>query len=186
MSIQSKNHSEFNMKNSVKRNKVPFFMVLFFVLISSMVLSAQDKERIEIYSLDQITGNTSLKISLPNYIKPEKINPLISELKSSIYINNGVVNVQGEKPVKAYLDLSSLAKPISSNRAFDNVEIVVLTIENQRDLFSKINLDNLSAFTKLKYIHIVCRIDCNQNQITTALNSTSNNYVIIYSVEKQS
>ncbi len=101
-------------------------------------------------------------------------------------MNGGVLKVRGEKPVRAYLDLNSLSKPISRNVAFDNVELVVINIENQSDLFSKINLDNLSGFTKLKYIQIVCRVDCNQNQISNALISSLKNYVIIYSVEKQS
>jgi hypothetical protein len=174
------------MKNSGNTYKRTFLLVLFSVLISTMVLSAQERENLEIYSLDQLTENTSFRSSLPNYIKPENINPLISQLKPSVYIKGGVVNIQGEKPVRAYLDINSLSRPIARNSAFDNVELVVITIENERDLSSRINLDNLSGFTKLKYIQIVCWVDCNQNQISTALISTIKNYVVIYSVEKQS
>tara|TARA_R110002072_G_scaffold2867_5_gene22354 strand:+ start:15631 stop:16188 length:558 start_codon:yes stop_codon:yes gene_type:complete len=185
MILTTFNNYEFFKKNSnFKLGRL--VILVFFLILSSTFLNAQDKEGIEIYSIEQLSQNTTLRSVLPNYVKPENIIPLITELKPSIFLNGGVLKVRGEKPVRAYLDLNSLSKPISRNVAFDNVELVVINIENQSDLFSKINLDNLSGFTKLKYIQIVCRVDCNQNQISNALISSLKNYVIIYSVEKQS
>ncbi|MCR9183293.1 MAG: hypothetical protein NXH73_10235 [Flavobacteriaceae bacterium] len=175
----------FNKNSTFKMGKL-IFLVFFSFLSSTSIMNAQDKERIEMFSFEQLSQNSTTKSVLPNYLKPENIIPLITELKPSIKMEGGVFTIQGEKPVKAYLDIRSLKSPIPRNVVFDNVELVVINIENQSDLFSQINLDNLSGFTKLKYIQIVCRVDCNQNQISNALISSLKNYVIIYSVEKQS
>jgi|GEM_PF-3450404 len=181
----STNLDFYNKKSTFKIGRL-IILVFFSIFLSVSILNAQEREGIEIFSFEQLSQNSNLKSVLPNYVKPDNIIPLITDLKPSVFFNGGAFNIQGEKPVRAYLDLRSLQRPISRNAVFDNVELVIINIENQRDLFTQINLDNLSGFTKLKYIQIVCRVDCNQNQISNALISSIKNYVIIYSVEKQS
>ncbi|MEX0996108.1 MAG: hypothetical protein WDZ45_03575 [Flavobacteriaceae bacterium] len=186
MSSTTFNEYESFKKNSILKPNRLLILVFFAILSSTVLVNAQDREGTEIYSLEQLTSNTSLKSELPDNIKPETIIPLITDLQSTVYINNGIMKVRGENPVRVYLDLNSLSKPLTKNTKFDNVELVKIYIENERDLFSKINLDNLSVFTKLKYIHIVCRVDCSKDQVSSALISETNKYVVIYSVEKQS
>lgn len=186
MGIATFNNLEFFKKDSAFKIGRQIVLVFFLIFSPTVFLNAQSKEGVEIYSYEQLTQNTSFKPAFPNYVNPEVIIPLITDLKSTVYISNGSVKVKGENPVRAYLDLNSLSKQNDNFKNFPNVELVKIYIENERDLFSKINIDNLSEFTKLKYIYIVCRVDCNQNQISNALISSLKNYVIIYSVEKQS
>lgn len=168
---------------AVGKSTLLLFLPVFF--FSSTVFS-QEKEPIEMYSINELTSQNNLKSSLPNYIKPENINPLIYDLKSSIYFTNGTYKIKGENPVRVYLDVNSAGKQISRVSDFDNIEIAIISIESERDLFSRINLENLSGFTKLKYVYIVCKIDCTESQVLNSLENSSKNYVIIYSVEKQS
>lgn len=186
MSFKSNNHKWSTMKTfNIKIEKTIVFVIVL-TLFSATTIFAQERDQYELYSLEQITEGNNLRSALPSYIKPENINPLISELKPSIYMRGGVIQNQSENAVRAYLDLNSLNSTINRIPAYDNVELVVIYIENMSELSGRINLDNLSGFTKLKYVQIVCRVNCNQNQISNALISTAKNYVVIYSVEIES
>lgn len=186
MSITTNNSRNFLIKKLNSKFERTFYLVLLSVFTTITALHAQEREATTIYSVEQLSSEPTFRTTLPSFIKPENINPLIFDLKPSVYYANGTYKVKGDKPVRVYLDMNSVRNQISRVPDFDNVEMAIIKIESERDLFSRINLDNLAGFTKLKYVYIVCNVDCTESQVLNSINSSIKNYVIIYNVEKQS
>lgn len=167
--------------NCILKATVWFVGIVFLTATTSYA-----QESVEIVELNQLSTTSNLKTTLPSYIKPEIILPLIKDNVSSVKLENGTVKFFGEKALRAELDFRSASSKIVRQPRFDNVEIVTIRISNPSDLFSKINLTYLGGFTKLKYVYIICSFQCSESQIINSLIFGDKDYLIIYTVENQS
>ncbi|PKP24908.1 MAG: hypothetical protein CVU03_10215 [Bacteroidetes bacterium HGW-Bacteroidetes-2] len=167
--------------NCILKVAVWFVGIFFFTATTSY-----SQESVKIFEINQLNSASSLKSTLPSYIKPEKILPLINNNISSVIIENGSIKFFGENALRADIDFRSVSSKIVRQPRFDNVEIATIRINRPSDLFSKINLANLGGFTKLKYVYIICSFQCSENQISNSLIFGEKDYLIIYTVENQS
>lgn len=137
-------------------------------------------KEIKTYISSLKTGDKKTKVSATN---SQYIQNLVFGIQPSIYLNSGNEKIYGDKPVKLFTDISSLATISFSNLSNDDIEIVAVRIVNTNDLNSKIDLAIFSNFTTLKYIYIISSINASEQNIANMFIHYNNQYSIFYKIE---
>jgi hypothetical protein len=116
----------------------------------------------------------------------QHLRSLAYDLNPTIYINNGKLsNPEGKSPKCVDLDASSVGKLYDNDPQLNQVEFITLRIEEESDLATLVNLDNLQNFPKLKYIYIhftfnICsNPGCEATMISPMVRGTDNSDVLI-------
>jgi hypothetical protein len=112
-----------------------------------------------------------------------KIENLVSDLQPTVYISNEEIKNFGETPpVCADLNASSINRLNEENALFSSVELITIRIEQSTDLSASIDLSKLSGFTSLKYIQILCTINCTAAQIANMVTGNNTGIKVFYLV----
>lgn len=162
-----------------------FTLAFFFLLPSKSVAQNGNTvtpaiKEIKTFITSLKKGDKKMKVSASN---SQYIENLVFGVQPSIYLNSGVEKIYGDKPVKLFTDISSLAKIPSSNLSKDDIEIVVINIKSATDLNSKIDLAIFSNFKNLKYFYLLSNINAFEQNIANMFINYDNQYSIFYKIE---
>ncbi len=179
--IMKLNIKEFQKNNFSDMIKIKSFALFFLFLLTGLTF-AQVKKNATIIQYDEFVNAS--RIETKN-IKPLRVETLIKDIQSSIYIEFDGVKTYGLKPVSVFTS----AKNILNIRKFDikkeNIEILNIRINNFDDLKSNIDLSVFSDFKKLKYIYIISDIKCNNTDVESIVKNIGS-YIVLYKIASNS
>ena len=136
-------------KNLIKR------LALMSVFVVSFFLSQA-----------QVVEQKAMMAAMTDPNEVARLESLISDLQPAVYISTTDINVYGESaPVCAEVDLTALSRLAESNGAFAGIELLTVRVKKNSDLGVVVDLSKLTAFTNLKYVQIICEIECNPSQV---------------------
>lgn len=167
--------------NQKKMNKIQ--TLLFIILnILPILIFGQEKKIATIIKYDEYV-NTSKEILKSN--KPLRIESLINEIQSSVYLELDGVKTYGLKPVSLFTSVKNITKINNPDIKKDNIEIINIRINTFDDLKSDVNLKVFSDFKKLKYVYIISDIKCNESDINSIIKNIGN-YVVLFKIANNS
>ena len=136
-------------KNLIKR------LALMSVFVVSFFLSQA-----------QVVEQKAMMAAMTDPNEVARLESLISDLQPAVYITTTDINVYGESaPVCAEVDLTALSRLAESNGAFAGVELLTIRVKKTSELGASVDLSMLTAFPNLKFIQIICEIECNPSQV---------------------
>ncbi len=121
------------------------WLFIFFIAFSmSFSVSAQTIERLDDYL--QNAGSTEVSL----------VDNLLEGENSTLFIYDGTSEVDGNSTPKVVsVNPNSIDILYSNNAYFKDIEIIKIKIRSSEDLEQPIDLDKLSHFENLKYIHLL-------------------------------
>ncbi len=172
-----------------KRNKIVCFIFLlsFFSSMSSFSqsLSKQVAPNAGMVQVDDYLVTLKTLPQTSNNISPyNRLESLLREVQSSIYLTKGVVSTYGKNPVCIYSDVSSFDLLNSKLPLNNDVEILTIKIESSSDLKSPIDICSFTNLNKLKYIYLQINFDCKPNELSQFIKNCKTDHVVIYKIEK--
>ncbi len=138
------------------------FLIILIHFMTFFICSQEQKKEQSIVSLEEfIKTNKAVNKST----KPLRIESLINNVQTAVYIEIDEAKTYGVKPVSLFTSVKNLN--FISYQKFDkeNIEIVNIRISDFEDLKYNIDLENLKLLKKLKYVYIVSDIRCNKSDI---------------------
>jgi hypothetical protein len=166
------------MKNKVmlfRSNFILFSVVLLFFINNGI---AQETKIYELFETEsqtttttQISKSTLSKSATKSNSYTNNLNDfydLNNNLKPTVYVvDNSIVKVSGKtNPLKLNSeDVTSFNVLKSGNRLYQSVELLIVNLENSRELNTPLDLASLQNFNSLKYIYIKCNFKCTVEQI---------------------
>jgi hypothetical protein len=169
ISLLNQELKELNIQSYVLHRIVLVIFILFLVVFNSQSQQLQELGKM----LSTMTDNSEVG----------RIESLISDLQPSVYINNDEVKAFGDaSPVCANVEASALAQLSLINPLFSSVELITIRIDKASDLSATIDLSTLTGFTNLKYVHILCTINCTASQLSNIVKGSNAGIVIFYQI----
>jgi len=90
----------------------------------------------------------------------QHLQSLAYNIHPTIFIRSGNLTYpEGSTAECVDSDASSVWTLYEDNPLFNQVELITIRIEQESDLATVLNLDNLQAFTNLKYIYFLCNFE---------------------------
>jgi hypothetical protein len=151
---------------------ITFFVVIFNILFSLNINAQNIKQTKDV-------------LSTLDSKKSERLNSLMYDLQTTIYLENSEMKVIGDgAPVYIKTDIASINKLNEKNSKFSNVELleVYLTVEGQE---SKITItpELVSSISNLKYILVKSEYQLKAERFEKIFSGFINsNIVLIYEV----
>jgi hypothetical protein len=162
-----------------------YILVLIAMLISVFQLSAQE---IIFYKVKTEVSKTSELLNDKN-IDAVRLESLLKDLNTSINITKGSSkNNRNGTPVVINTDIQSLNELYKNKPAFNQVELIKISINSASDLNTVFDLDKLVSFYRLKYIYVefafnVCgnqNDECLDLKIKNLIKGIDFNVVVLY------
>ncbi len=146
----------------ISNNNIQNFLIILIHFMTFFICSQEQKKEKSIISLAEFLKTTK---ATNNSQKPLRVENLINDIQSSVYIEIDGTKTYGQKPVSIFTSVKNLN--FISNQKFDkeNIEIVNIRISDLEDLKQSIDLENLKSLKKLKYVYIVSDIRCDKSDI---------------------
>ncbi|HNZ42632.1 MAG TPA: hypothetical protein PLI16_10440 [Bacteroidales bacterium] len=113
------------------------------------------------------------------------LKSLVFDVHPTICVENGTIKTFGNGPaVRLETDSKSFSSLYDADPIFDQVEIITVKLNNPDDMkVVPLNLQNLTGFTRLKYILFLCNMNCNPNSINKMFKATTQDgFEIFYQV----
>ena len=117
---------------------------------------------------------------------PLRVESLIKDIQPSIYVLSTDANTYGDNPVCLFTDAKLLNFANFLNLSSNDIEIVTIKINDNKDLNSIIDLSIFSNFPKLKYIYILSTVRSTEDDIIKLVKNNNPKYNVFYSVLKTS
>ena len=158
------------MKNKSAKTFFTLLLSLGFLLIVQNTANAQEHD---VYEVSY--NNFKKEISKKN--DRERFFDLAFKKHPTHYFNkNGFKSNSGStKPLKINLgDTKSFNKILDSNYEKDNVELLVISLDNQTELYNSLDLSNSTDFKNLKYVYVKCNYNCTNEDIIKFIKVKSN------------
>ncbi|MBP0902302.1 hypothetical protein ACFSKN_01630 [Mariniflexile gromovii] len=152
-----------------------FLFSICIFLFSYNKLSAQENG---IFELNE--NNTFSKVTSKNTKANDRADfyDLTYKLQPTFYVNNRTIkenNNYSNKVTKlTFNDLKSFDVLYRNNSAFNDIELITITLKKVEDLNNKLDLTNIQGFGNLKFIYIKCYFKCSEQQIKDFIKSNSN------------
>ena len=144
-------------KNLIKR------LALMSVFVLSFFLSQA-----------QVVEQKAMLAAMSDPNEVARLESLISDLQPTAYISISDIKVYGESaPVCAEVDAAAVGRLAESNSALAGVELLTVRVAKNSDLGAVVDLSKLAAFTNLKYVQIICEIECNPSQVANMVKNNS-------------
>lgn len=167
----------FNRNESYLSGVIPFkliaCLVILMIVSSAQVLLGQSVKEM---------GALIAEMKQSDEAQAMRLKSLSCDLNPTVYLDNHGIKVFGENPVCAVVTGGAVNKLYEENPLFRQIELIKIKIDNLSDLSGSINLSSLSGFPNLKYIQILCEVNCTASQIDTMLSGSKANVVVCYLV----
>lgn len=118
--------------------------------------------------------------------KEKSVESLIVDLQPSIYVYNGIVKTYGDNPTNLFIDIASLEKINKLQLLSKDIEIVSITIKNNRELNLEIDLSSFAAFDKLKYVYLISKVSATEQEIMSMVSNYDPKYSLLYEIQEES
>ncbi len=193
-----KNHELNQQKINLKTFKLLVFKVklllFYFVLTSSLSYSQVSKQGTSIKNDDaqKILEVKQYIQSLKDFEHNNKVSysthkrllELLYNVQPSIYcLNTDEIKKYGDKPTNLFTNVSSLLS-IKNSKNYQDIEIVTIYLNSNKDLKTKIDLLMFKSFNKLKYVNIVCNVVASEQEIFEMIENLTPIHVVFYSFPK--
>jgi len=152
--------------------------ILLMILLSPSFLAAQQVKEMG-------TLLEEMKQSADAGVRAEavRLSSLSYDLNSTVYVNSDEIKAFGEgNPVCAEVDTNAISKLYDENPLFGQVELITVRIKDMAGLSNKLDLSALAGFTNLKYIRVLCEINCTAAQVEAMLTGSNANVAACYLV----
>ncbi|MEL0456232.1 hypothetical protein WJN01_08345 [Flavobacteriaceae bacterium SZ-1-7] len=153
------------------------FIVIFFPMNNQILAQGY-----EIYELTNKPSKDNSSSDKNNNSRLEFYD-LSQRLYNTSYFKNGELKSKyGDgTPIKITLDdLNSLETLNISDVNYKEVKLITLSLENESDLNSDVDLSGLSELSKLKYVFIKCYFNADKQQVEQAIISPKNKIRVFY------
>ena len=147
---------------TINKININNLLIILIHFMTFFICSQEQKKEKSIFSLDEFIKSNK---AINNSQKSLRVENLINDIQSSVYIEIDGAKTYGVKPVSIFTSIKNLN--FISNQKFDkeNIEIVNIRISDFEDLKLSIDLENLKSLKKLKYVYIVSDIRCDKSDI---------------------
>ncbi len=172
---------EFQKNNLPEMIKTKSTSLIILCLLTAFSF-AQNKKIATIIQYDEFVNAS--KVETKNF-KPLRIESLINEIQSSVYLEFDGVKTYGLKPVSVFTSVKNIQNVKKYDIKKENIEILNIRINNFDDLKSNIDLSIFSDFKKLKYIYIISDIKCNNTDVESIVKNIGN-YIVLYKIASNS
>ncbi|MDO5971498.1 hypothetical protein Q4Q35_16955 [Flavivirga aquimarina] len=153
---------------------------LFMLCISLLYTNKTFAQEHGIYEL--VKNEVSQKKSNTNKDRSDFYN-LSKKLHATHYFEqNKLKHRYGESaPVKISLEsMNSFSLLNQNNSNYKGVKLITITLKNESELDTPIDLSNIEGFPKLQYIYIKCLFKCTANQIERFVKAPNDRIRIFY------
>ncbi|WP_299554298.1 hypothetical protein [Seonamhaeicola sp.] len=172
-------------KTSIKNYSI---CLVFFISFFSFSALAQENGIFELKQNARPSASSktnSLVVSISKDSKSTidaraEFNTLVYKLHPTVYVKNGIVKkTYGEGPIiKLTLeDVNSISSLSSLASNYPEIELLTIKLNSISDINSTLDLNSISNLSKLKYVFIKGRFNCNEALLNRFVNYSSNTRV---------
>lgn len=178
-----------------KSNQRAFFVVLLILFVSINSFSqaiARPKQSVEKYTLSIVKLDDYLKSISVSSDKPtnkedhNNLLSLIKDLKPTIYLKNGSVKTYGENPSVLRSDVASIQLASNSKSSMKDVEIVIINVDNPKDLEAPIDLSFVTNLVKVRYVYLLLSFDVSSTTLSNWIGNVKQETVVLYTIDNRS
>jgi len=131
------------------------------------------------------TSGSARTISMASIdVELQRLNDLVSQVQPSIYFYQSELKTFGNSPTNLYTDISSLGKINNFITEKQNIEIVTILINTERELNSVIDLAPFSNFPNLKYLYFISNINTTSENIASRISNYESRFKLFYKIDK--
>lgn len=153
-------------KNLIKR------LTLLSVFVLSFILSQA-----------QVVEQKAMMAAMSDPNEVARLESLISDLQPTVYISSSGIKSDDETtPVCVDLKATDVAGLYAENEIFGSVELITVKVRRSSDLGNLLDLSRMASFTGLKYIRIVCEIECTAAQLNAMVNTGGSGVKVFYMI----
>lgn len=175
-----------------KSNQRILFVVLLILFVSINSFSqtiSRPKQNVE--------KSTPSVVKLEDYLKSTSDNStdkgygnnllsLIKDLKPTIYLKNGSVKTYGENPSVLRSDVASLKLAANSKSSMKDVEIVIINVDNRKDLEAPIDLSFVANLKKVRYVYLLLSFNESPTTLSNLIRNVNQETVVLYTIDNRS
>jgi hypothetical protein len=175
-----------------KSNQRILFVVLLILFVSINSFSqtiSRPKQNVE--------KSTPSVVKLEDYLKSTSDNStdkgygnnllsLIKDLKPTIYLKNGSVKTYGENPSVLRSDVASLKLAANSKSSMKDVEIVIINVDNRKDLEAPIDLSFVTNLKKVRYVYLLLSFNESATTLSNWIRNVNQEIVVLYTIDNRS
>lgn len=128
-------------------------------------------------------------VKLDDYLNKGNHNNLLSlikDLKPAIYLKNGSVKTYGENPSVLRSDVASLKLAANSKSSMKDVEIVIINVDNPKDLEAPIDLSFVTNLKKVRYVYLLLSFDVSSTTLSNWIGNVKQETVVLYTIDNRS
>jgi hypothetical protein len=170
-------------KRQPSTHKIQHLALICLLAILSITLTGLSTSAQEVIEMSEMLSSLKASPDLKSKNEAVQIQSLVHDLHSSVNIREGILSTYSEAPfICVDIDAQSISKISEANPLFGNAELLTIRINTQKDLNLLLNVTNLIGFSKLKYIFLLCSIDCTVEQISKLIKKSDTKIIVFYSV----
>jgi hypothetical protein len=178
LNLKPESFDRHNLAHLIKNLSLICLLTILSIAFSGLSSSAQEVKEMRTM-LSSMNASSDATVNQ----QASHIKTLVYDLHPSITIREGIVSTFAEAPFECIdIDIQSLDKLKESNPIFTQAELLTIRIDNQSDLKMSLDLTNLMKFANLKYINILCSIDCTSEQVSRLIKISDSKIIIFYLV----
>jgi len=178
-----------------KSNQRTLFVALLILFVSINSFSqtiSRPKQNVE--------KSTPSVVKLEDYLKstvvssdnatdkdaPSNLLSLIKDLKPTIYLKNGSVKTYGENPSVLRSDVASLKLAANSKSSMKDIEIVIINVDNSKDLEAPIDLSFVTNLKKVRYVYLLLSFNESATTLSNWITNVNQEAVVLYTIDNRS
>lgn len=129
------------------RYKRQLSLILFQAIILLFMIPSTQAQMVE--NLETYLGQVDVR-------EATHINMLVNEPPSTLFMYNHIYEMDGESPmVIADVHLNSIEELYGDHDEFENIQLIRIKVRNEEDLDFNLDLDQLKAFSNLRYVYVI-------------------------------
>lgn len=177
-----------------KSNQRNFFVILLILFVSINSFSqaiARPKQSVEKSIVSVVKLEDYLKSITSSDTPTDKdahnnLFSLIKDLKPTIYLKNGAVKTYGENPSVLRSDVASLKLASNSKSSMKDVEIVIINVDNPKDLETPIDLSFVTNLKKVRYVYLLLSFNESATTLSNWITNVNQEAVVLYTIDNRS
>jgi hypothetical protein len=174
---------ETNKIQNSKQNGVSFKLVIIYVGFIALLFGIQSIYGQKAIKFDDYLEGLKNQKSLNGKSKAESMKSLAFDHQPTFYVrDNQIITIDSKAPICGDIELSDIHLLNSRNSKFENVEFLTIRLRSEISRASKLNLNQLSHFKNLKFIHVICEYSCVPTSIEQIFEGENSKLQIFYSI----
>jgi hypothetical protein len=177
-----------------KLNQKIFFVLLLILFVSINSFSqniARPKQNVERNIVSVVEFDDYLKSIASSNKSTAKIDhdnllSLVKDLKPTIYLKNGLVKTYGANPSVLRADVASLKLASNSKSSMKDVEILIINVDNPKDLQAPIDLSIVTNLKKVRYIYLLLSFNESATTLSNWIRNVNPETVVLFTIDNRS